>query len=309
MIGRDEEKNLPRSLKSAKKCADEIIYVDTGSTDKSAEIAESHGAYVVSRKWRNDFSDARNLSIRLAHHQWILWLDCDDEIPDDTAEKINEIKVSVPTMVLVFDIENMNRSMPEIVPDKVFSQARMFPNFRGIHFKGKLHEVLGETIFAAQIPQVHVPTKILHHGYDDKRTMLDKMWRNNRIWLIEKEVKKDVKFIEFDYKGFMCYYTPHIIYVWKNWKIILKIDARSVFEIKNTEEKMLGLYSIVSAMMAEYEKKMAENAAFEEKKRNDPAVADIVSSLKRINDQDIPVNNGLVESSEALSHYKRRADQ
>jgi hypothetical protein len=139
--------------------------------------------------------------------------------------------------------------------------------------------------------------------------MLDKMWRNNRIWLIEKEVKKDVKFIEFDYKGFMCYYTPHIIYVWKNWKIILKIDARSVFEIKNTEEKMLGLYSIVSATITEYEKKMAEIEAFEAKKKADGGIADAVAAINRIDDQDVPVKDNLAEASESFSHYQRRADQ
>ena len=66
MIIKNEEKNLPRCLDSIKDFIDEVVVVDTGSTDRSVEIMKSYGAHVFYRPWDNDFSAARNESIKRA---------------------------------------------------------------------------------------------------------------------------------------------------------------------------------------------------------------------------------------------------
>ena len=78
MIVKNEEEYLPRCLENIKDIVDEIIIVDTGSTDKTVEIAKSYGAKVYYFKWNNNFSEARNVSLKYATKDWILILNVDD---------------------------------------------------------------------------------------------------------------------------------------------------------------------------------------------------------------------------------------
>ena len=80
MIVKDEEEFLPGCLESVKEAVDEIIIVDTGSTDRTVEIAKSYGAKVYFHPWENDFSKARNYSISYATGDWIMYLDADEEL-------------------------------------------------------------------------------------------------------------------------------------------------------------------------------------------------------------------------------------
>ena len=87
MIVRDEEEFLDACLESAKGVADEIVVLDTGSVDRTAEIARSHGARVYSHPWRDSYSEARNAGIDLATGDWILILDADERL-DESAKPI-----------------------------------------------------------------------------------------------------------------------------------------------------------------------------------------------------------------------------
>ena len=87
MIVKNEEKFLQRCLDSVD--VDEIIVVDTGSTDKTKEIARNYTGKVYDFKWVDDFSKARNFSISKATKEWILVLDADEVI--DNMKKIKEV--------------------------------------------------------------------------------------------------------------------------------------------------------------------------------------------------------------------------
>ena len=80
MIVKDEEENIERSLMSVKPVVDEMIVVDTGSTDRTKDIARSLGAKVYDFQWTDSFSDARNFSLSKATGKWILVLDADEVI-------------------------------------------------------------------------------------------------------------------------------------------------------------------------------------------------------------------------------------
>src|SRR5690348_3827247 len=80
MIVKNEEKYLERCLKSVEGVVDEIIIVDTGSTDQTTEIAEKFGAKILRYQWNDDFSSARNYSLKNAKCDWILILDADEEL-------------------------------------------------------------------------------------------------------------------------------------------------------------------------------------------------------------------------------------
>ncbi|AEJ44701.1 glycosyltransferase [Alicyclobacillus acidocaldarius] len=95
MIVRNEEDTLPRCLASVGDLADEIIVVDTGSTDRTSEVARSFGAHVHPFTWRDDFSAARNYAFSLATADYIFWLDADDVIRAEDFSTWKDLKTSL----------------------------------------------------------------------------------------------------------------------------------------------------------------------------------------------------------------------
>ena len=83
MIVKNEEMNVGECLETVKDFADQVVVVDTGSIDRTVEIAEKYGIGVVRSDWRGDFSYSRNISLDQATSQWVLWLDADDRVPLD----------------------------------------------------------------------------------------------------------------------------------------------------------------------------------------------------------------------------------
>ena len=92
MIVKNEEAVLSRVLDCVKNFADEIIIVDTGSTDKTIKIASAYTDKIYDFKWRDDFSAARNFSFSLATKDYIMWLDADDVVPPSEQKKIIDLK-------------------------------------------------------------------------------------------------------------------------------------------------------------------------------------------------------------------------
>lgn len=92
MIVKNEEKVLDRILSKAKLFSDEIIIVDTGSTDKTIDIAKKYTHKIYPFKWCDDFAKARNFSFAKATCDYIMWLDADDYITDENVQKISDIK-------------------------------------------------------------------------------------------------------------------------------------------------------------------------------------------------------------------------
>ena len=82
LIVRNEEALLENCLKSVSQLADQLVVVDTGSTDKTLEIARSFNAEIYHFKWCDDFAAARNESIKYATGDWILWIDADERLSE-----------------------------------------------------------------------------------------------------------------------------------------------------------------------------------------------------------------------------------
>ncbi|MEW6003159.1 MAG: glycosyltransferase, partial [Nitrospirota bacterium] len=91
MIVKNEEQNIARALSSVKPVVDEMIVVDTGSTDRTKDIAKAFGAKVYDFAWTDSFSDARNFSLSKASGKWILVLDADEVISAFDHEKLREL--------------------------------------------------------------------------------------------------------------------------------------------------------------------------------------------------------------------------
>lgn len=140
MIVRDEEEVIERCLLSAQKFADEIIVVDTGSRDSTISIAQKY-AKVYSYKWQYDFSDARNYSFSLAQHELIMWLDADDIVLDEDAQKIIALK-NEPQLADVYMFDYVMSHEDDWTPIYKFSRERIFNKSKNFKWVDAIHEVI-----------------------------------------------------------------------------------------------------------------------------------------------------------------------
>jgi glycosyltransferase involved in cell wall biosynthesis len=89
---KNEEPSLPACLASLAGVADDVVVVDTGSSDRTRDVARQHGARVFDFPWCDDFSAARNECLRHAHGDWVLWLDADERFDDANRERLRALR-------------------------------------------------------------------------------------------------------------------------------------------------------------------------------------------------------------------------
>ena len=148
MIVKNEKKTLARCLDCAKKFADEIVVVDTGSTDKTAEIAKEYTEKVYFFEWCDDFAAARNYSLDMAESELVMWLDADDVVTDENCEKIVKLKQNAN-----FDMAFLKyaAAFENGRPTFVYFRERIFRRDRGFRFSGCVHEAVapaGKVIYS-----------------------------------------------------------------------------------------------------------------------------------------------------------------
>lgn len=141
MIVKNEADCLGRCLESMKGLVDEIIIVDTGSTDNTVEIAKQYGAVIKTYQWNNDFSQARNYSLSLATKEWILVLDADEYLRTEDTDLFisainNQAIDSYYIKTLNFTEANKNESC------MINLNHRLFKNNKGFHYISPIHEQL-----------------------------------------------------------------------------------------------------------------------------------------------------------------------
>ena len=141
MIVKNEESSLDDCLKNAKLYADEIIIVDTGSSDKTKEIAKKYTDKIYDFVWCDDFAKARNYSFELANSEYIMWLDGDDILLEDSALEIKKWKESgeecdvlMCRYVASFD-ENFT-------PTFEYYRERIVKNSPTLRWKDRVHEAI-----------------------------------------------------------------------------------------------------------------------------------------------------------------------
>ena len=143
MIVRNEAEVLERCLLSAQGLADEIVVVDTGSTDSTIEIAERLGARVEQFEWCDDFAAARNRSFDLAGGEYILWLDADDVLPADSLRQLIELKPRLQHDVYFLPYEYAHDEYGRSTC--TLYRERLVRNLPAIRWVGEVHEHLTAT--------------------------------------------------------------------------------------------------------------------------------------------------------------------
>lgn len=189
MIVKNEEENLRRCVSKVVDFVDEIIVVDTGSTDKTKIISSEFTDKIYDFKWCNDFSKARNFSISKASGDWILVLDADEFVTDFFRYNVdefikdssNESKVGRIQIINIMEDSNGNKKCMEKV-------SRLF-NRNYFHYEGVIHEQI-VALDGKNYETAIVDITVEHIGYTKEvLNRTDKLKRN--IDLLEESVKND----------------------------------------------------------------------------------------------------------------------
>jgi len=181
MIARDEEAVIEKALCSVDGIVDEIVVVDTGSTDRTVEIVKEFGAKVIETKWKGDFSKAKNLAIEHATGDYILFMDADEFV--DLRDRLSFVlfKKVLPTernvaFKIRVETQKLSKGLAVSYLDRLLEneertyQIRLFPKNSKIRFKGNIFESLDETLVKEQIKVVgNNFLKITHNNKERKR--------------------------------------------------------------------------------------------------------------------------------------------
>jgi len=197
MIVRNEEDNLPECLRSVQGIFDEIVIVDTGSQDRTKEIAQSFGARVHDFTWVDDFAAARNESLRHARGQWIMWLDADDRLNAENAEKLASLCANLDPAVGGYIMRVRSLPDPEggiVVVDHV----KLFQNREEVRFEYRVHEQIALSIQRAGGRLARTDIVIEHTGYPSAEARRRKRERNQAIMRGELEERPHDPFLLFN---------------------------------------------------------------------------------------------------------------
>jgi glycosyltransferase involved in cell wall biosynthesis/thioredoxin-like negative regulator of GroEL len=184
MIVKNEEQNLPSCLASVADLVDEIIVVDTGSTDRTKELAATWKAKIFDFPWIDDFAAARNESLRHATGDWILWLDADDRLDSVNRERLREVLQRTKDDNTAYEM-NCQIVSPGGGTEMV-SHVRLFRNRPDLRWRYRVHEQIVTP--AAQERGISIAltnVTIVHVGYSDAAAQQSKLERN--LSLLEKE--------------------------------------------------------------------------------------------------------------------------
>lgn len=190
MIVRNEENHIYDCLKSLILVADEVVINDTGSKDGTLDEVQRFTrhcdmpVHVYQNKWEDDFALARNQAIEKAYHKWVLWIDADDRIPEESIEGINRLKAASLTGIVGFQIINTNGGQPI---GSRFVQIRMFPNHPEIRFERRIHEQILPSAARLGLNVIYIPAEIHHTGYENGEEKERKAIRNLRLSNMETE--------------------------------------------------------------------------------------------------------------------------
>lgn len=189
MIVYNEESSLLTCLESAKHLVDEIIIIDTGSTDQTLSLAQQAGARILSYQWESDFALARNFSLFHASGDWILVLDADEILEPCTRQQFQELFVHADIEGYFLPIHNVLQGKNQETLDHIVRLFRNRPHYR---FEGALHEQIVPSILRScgEKSLAHAPISIIHYGYlSYKIKEKSKSDRNQQI--LTKELTKD----------------------------------------------------------------------------------------------------------------------
>lgn len=256
MIVKNEQQFLRRCLDSVKDKVDQIVIVDTGSTDNTLSIAREYTKDIVQMEWINDFSAARNESIKHAHTDYILVLDADEYL-EQTTNLAEELQSGADYyFTRIFNLMSGDRGMTHLA-------IRIFKNKVGLYYQNRLHEHLNTNEKEDQLKAGYANLTIMHTGYtDEMMESREKAQRNLALMLVE--VKENPSVYNFFNMGrtymWLNEHEKAIKYLKKAYPLSKDLTiapelvaslCRSLGELKRYEEALTVLEQAVDVYPAE----------------------------------------------------------
>lgn len=242
LIVKNEREVIGRCLNCALKFADELIVVDTGSTDGTAEEAKKFTNDIYFFEWCDDFSAARNFAFEKASCDYVMWLDADDVITDENCAKIKELlkDADFDAAYLLYAAATEGDN-----PTFEYYRERIFKRSRNFKFEGAVHEAIspsGKIIYSDAV--------ILH-----KKVKEGEPFRNLRIY--QKQIARGISLDERS----KFYYGRELLFngMYRESAAVLEDFLNGNGWVENKIEACLNLYYVYTAL-GETEK--AQNAFF-----------------------------------------------
>ncbi|MFF2481212.1 glycosyltransferase [Paenibacillus sp. NPDC058071] len=191
MIVKDEEDYLAACLDSVQGFADEVIIVDTGSKDRTVEIASVYGARVISKAWEQDFSKARNAGLERAEGEWILFLDADERLMEGAPEELQKYMGDPGISAMLLQIRNVVGN-GESQGETVHPVLRMFRNNPQHRFEGRIHEQIAAAIVRNNPhARFHMTEAVIHHVGYKQEVVLSKKKEMRNIELLKMAIAEE----------------------------------------------------------------------------------------------------------------------
>ncbi|MDY6029937.1 MAG: glycosyltransferase family 2 protein [Acidaminococcaceae bacterium] len=177
ILTKNEEKNIVGAVQNAWLVADEVLIVDSGSTDKTCEEARKNGAEVVYRQWDNDFAAQRNFGLTQTDAEWVLYLDADERMNEKLAAAVKKVIAEGKDAQYSF----MRKS---VAFGKEFSYGVLHPDrvlrlFRrtSVHWVNKVHERP-----VCSLPSCKLDGYAMHYTYENWQQYYQKFNQYTTIW-------------------------------------------------------------------------------------------------------------------------------
>ncbi len=206
MIVKNEERVLNQCLESAKPYFKQIIVVDTGSTDRTIEIAKEHGVKLIESTWPDSFAAARNESLSHATGNWIFWLDADDVLPLASGEAVLHAAINATPEITGFIVPVQFVEEGPNAGTKV-DHVKLIRNYPGIEFEGRIHEQILSSIRKHGGEIVRLNAVVLHAGYDtSEKGQKNKRTRDWHLLNLDLKDRPEHPFVWFNI-GMTHHYT------------------------------------------------------------------------------------------------------
>jgi glycosyltransferase involved in cell wall biosynthesis len=189
MIVKNEERYLDDCLESLRPLHAEIIVLDTGSTDRTKEIALAHEAQLFEKPWNNNFSDARNFALSKAKGRWILYIDADERLTPESVPLLSSICQLDEHLGIYCTLQSVDNSGGR---PNIMKYIRLFHGHPEIRFTGRVHEQIYGSLLQQGYRFIDSDIRLLHVGYDISADKLaEKAERNLSLLLHDYEEKPE----------------------------------------------------------------------------------------------------------------------
>jgi FkbM family methyltransferase len=185
LIVKNEEDNLPDCLGSAGDLFDEVVVVDTGSSDRTKEMARQRGAKVFDFPWIDHFAAARNACLENATGDFIFWMDADDRLDDENRAKLRALLASLPARNVAYSMKCLCLPSPGQDAGTVVDHVRLFRRDPRIRWRYRIHEQILGAVRESGGEVFFTDIVVTHTGYADPALRGRKLQRDLRLLEME----------------------------------------------------------------------------------------------------------------------------